>query len=844
MQVLYGIPEILDVAHSFYTDLYKSKSEYREEIRSAFDTLIPENVLNAELQEKCEGLVTKYECFEAIKSMKRNKSPGLDGITIEFYEHFWPLIGDLLTTVFNESFENEILPFSQRSAVLSLIFKNGDAEDIANYRPISLTNVDYRILSFVLAGQLQKVISSIVSHDQTAYIKKRYMGYNIRLVDDIIAHYGQAQKKGLIFMADFCKAFDSLEWDFMLKTLDFFHFGPSFKQWVKTIYNSPICKIKNNGHLSEQVIMTRGIRQGCPASSLIFILAIEILSLQIRQQAGLKGLDLGFPTKTVKTVQYADDCIVFLNDKNELCTALNILRQFGKISGLNLNLSKCEGLWLGKDKNRQKKCNLCGIKWPDQNKCLGIYVGYSFDKNLKKNWDDKIDKVKQILDKWRGRELSLFGRIQIIKTFTVSQFVLPASLLVVPSDITKKIESLLYEFLWRSKDKVRRAKVIQEIKHGGLNMVDIKSLFMSFKAVWISRLLSSDPIIHSWAQIAHFNYKPFLECNTQLLFNFDDKVNFPDLNQLSPFYREVLCCFNRAFVTDIDGFKEDIANQCIWGNKFICVRKRSTKNVLFLRNWIRSGVNKIGDLKFVDGKLDTDFIFQKIRLQTNILTEILFCRDALLPYQNELRAMLESNLNDCQCLHTKSKPFYLRLKHQLMGNDVTLPKFLQPFCSVDDSIHIFMKKVLLEKEIKLKEFNFKLLHGILPCNKNLKRWRIKDSEQCDVCSLPQTLEHLLFDCHYVKPLWRVVESLCDIQVSFHVILGVHGSSDYDNLITLVSFLIYKEWLVLSLENKSRSSSIVLQYFKEELSTRLKIYESCTKFTIKEKMNLEALIENL
>ena len=219
--------------------------------------------------------------------------------------------------------------------------------------------------------------------------------------------------------------------------------------------------------------MTRGIRQGCSASSLIFILAIEILSLQIRQQAGLKGLDLGFPTKTVKTVQYADDCIVFLNDKNELCTALNILRQFGRISGLNLNLSKCEGLWLGKDKNRQKKCNLCGIKWPNQTKCLGIYVGYCFDKNLKKNWDDKIDKVKQILDKWRDRELSLFGRIQIIKTFAVSQFVLPASLLVVPSDITKKIESLLYELLWRSKDKVRRAKVIQEIKHGGLNMVNL-----------------------------------------------------------------------------------------------------------------------------------------------------------------------------------------------------------------------------------------------------------------------------------------------------------------------------------------------------------------------------------
>ena len=255
---------------------------------------------------------------------------------------------------------------------------------------------------------------------------------------------------------------------------------------------------------------------------------------------------------------------------------------------------------------------------------------------MKKNWDDKIDKVKQILDKRRDRELSLFGRIQIIKTFAVSQFVLPASLLVVPSNITKKIESMLYDFLWRSKDKVKRAKVIEEIKHGGLNMVDTKSLFMSFKAVWITRLLNSDPTIHSWAQITHFNYKPFLECNTQLVFNSDDKVNFPDLNQLSPFYREVLCCFNKAFVIDIDGFKEDIANQCIWGNKFICIRKRSTKSVLFLRNGIRSGVNKVGDLKVVDGKLNIDCLFQKIRLQANILAESLLCRDALSPYQNEL----------------------------------------------------------------------------------------------------------------------------------------------------------------------------------------------------------------
>ena len=80
-------------------------------------------------------------------------------------------------------------------------------------------------------------------------------------------------------MADFSKAFDTLEWEFMFKTLDFFNFGTSFKQWIRTIYEQSVCKIKNNGYLSEQLSMTRGIRQGCPISALLFIPSVEILGL-------------------------------------------------------------------------------------------------------------------------------------------------------------------------------------------------------------------------------------------------------------------------------------------------------------------------------------------------------------------------------------------------------------------------------------------------------------------------------------------------------------------------------------------------------------------------------------
>ena len=142
------------------------------------------------------SIFTKEECFSAISNMKVNKAPGLDGLSIEFNTKFWPLIGDLMVDVFNESYKDGVLPRSQRSAVFSLIFKNGDMKDIANYRPISLTNVDYRIMAFVLANRLQGVIDKIVNHDQTAYVRNRYMGNNIRLVEDVIEHFDNNRKKG------------------------------------------------------------------------------------------------------------------------------------------------------------------------------------------------------------------------------------------------------------------------------------------------------------------------------------------------------------------------------------------------------------------------------------------------------------------------------------------------------------------------------------------------------------------------------------------------------------------------------------------------------------------------
>ena len=101
-------------------------------------------------------------------------------------------------------------------------------------------------------------------------------------------------------------------------------------------------------------------------------------------------------------------------------------------------------------------------------------MGYNNQLNDKKNFDDKVEEIERILSKWEKRDLSFFGRIQIIKTFEVSKIVLSASTQCVPDYIVKCFEGILFKFLWQSKDKVTRVRMIQNVESGDLNMINIR----------------------------------------------------------------------------------------------------------------------------------------------------------------------------------------------------------------------------------------------------------------------------------------------------------------------------------------------------------------------------------
>ena len=824
--------EILKIAHTFYSNLYSTTNHSNHDITMYLAGINQgeHTVLSDDEKETCEGEISLAECTQAMRHIKKNKSPGLDGLTIEFYEKFWSLLGPIIVNVYNNSYDNEILPKSLRTSVMNLIFKKGSRDNIANYRPISITNIDYKILAFALSFRLQNVITSLVDTDQSAYIKGRYMGNNIRLVSDVIELFSKQNRSGLVLTIDFEKAFDSLNWDFLIEVLKYYNFGSSFIKWVQLMYTLPTAHIKNNGYISQSVDISRGIRQGCPASAILFILCVEILGSKIRSDQILKGFNFDDENKAIKISQYADDTMLFLNNHSETAHAFDVIENFGKVSGLILNKEKCEGLYLGKNENELLELKRFNIKWPVQLKYLGIFLGHNKMENDRMNWDTKLTNIQNILKTWSNRELSMIGRVQVIKALAISQLTLQASLLPIPRNIIVKVNKILYTFLWKSNEKVKRDKMIQNMENGGLKMIDIESYFESLKAEWVNRIYNSNPLKDAWVQIPTyiFNINGFSAEN--LKFNFDSTVHFKELRSLPPFYQEILMYYNKPQSTDIDSFKQNISSQPLWGNKHINRTQRGKTNVLFFRNWIRSGINDISHLQFLNGVLDETFVYRTVRNKQNIYAETLTVKHALLPYRNSIINILEDNdISTDTESYTKTKHFYNKLTEIKSININPLSIYLTTQLNQCIEKDIFKVKVKEEKENKLREFNFKLLHGILPCNKNLMKWKKRDNDQCDVCQHTQSIEHLLFNCTYVKPIWNKVNEIFDINVSFDLILGIEKTSPYNRVLTLVAFLIYKEWLVLSFEYKARTNPLIFAYFKSEIKLRIDIYKQCNLY---------------
>ena len=255
-------------------------------------------------------------------------TPGEDGFTVEFYKFFFELLGHNLVESFNGAHEANELSISQRRGIIAFIPKEDcSLLDLSNWQRITLLNVDCKIATKAIAKRIEALLPKLINSDQTSFIKG--------LIIDIMEYTKTHNIPGILVSLDFRKAFDSLEWPFIMRTLDVFNFGTSIQKWVSTFYANIESAAFNKGFLTNRFRLSRGVHQGCPLSLYLFILSAEVMANKIQQDQHIKGIEiLG---NKLRLSQYADD-------RNLFCADLASVN-FGSLAGLKLNWKKTKALF-------------------------------------------------------------------------------------------------------------------------------------------------------------------------------------------------------------------------------------------------------------------------------------------------------------------------------------------------------------------------------------------------------------------------------------------------------------------------------------------------------------------
>ena len=194
--------------------------------------------LTEDVLQELENDLTKEELLNALKGFKENKTPGEDGFTKELYETFFDLLGDHLLDSYNEAFDKGKMSISQRGGIISLIPKGESyLVELTYWRPITLLNVDYKILARAIANRIEFKLSKLIHSDQTGFVKGRFIVQNVRLLNDVMQYTELNKIPGIMVLIDFEKEqYSTLEWQFLNNTLKYLNFGSNLRNRISVKY--------------------------------------------------------------------------------------------------------------------------------------------------------------------------------------------------------------------------------------------------------------------------------------------------------------------------------------------------------------------------------------------------------------------------------------------------------------------------------------------------------------------------------------------------------------------------------------------------------------------------------
>ena len=771
-EVILDEKQIVNNIGKHFFKRFNSSTKSDAEIHHYF-TEFSKNVKLPKLSEddalRLEADITESELETAIKSLEHGSAPGRDGLPLELYIVFWRRLKKPFMECIRYCEELCRLTKSQRLGVLSLFHKGSDlpSDNLDNWRPLSLVNTDYKILAKVFSLRTESVIDTIIGKQQMGFVKGRNIAYVHRQIDDMLTLHRHSRKSGIMVAIDFKQAFDAINIPCILKSLELFGFGPRFIKWIKILNTDRLFSVKNGGHISQSFGMHNGVRQGCPISPQLFIIAAEVLAQKIIQDSnivGLKSASLGTTrldaayNVVLKILQYADDTSLFLKNTDSLKRAIGVFKFFSKCSDLHLNLNKSFAMSLNGDKVETD----VQLIFQNTIKTLGIiYSNTVAASEIELNWRKRIDTVIKTLSLWSRRNLSLVGKLHIIKTFGLSQFVHIMQSISLPEYALTEINRIFFRFLWnknfsdtKPNDKVKRAVMTNDLDEGGLKMIDMHKLQESILLSWAEDLLS--PIDSPWKQTAIAFFQPLggkIAFKSKLIYK-----NMKNTHTLcSPFWRSVLSTWLNYCGNDRNTYHS--YNDPLFNNSFISIQNKP----IFFQACIDKGIFKIKDM-VVNGQVISLAQFEHKRgVDGQSFLEYCAIRKALTPF---LRRTLLTNEDIFEFQGTPlgklGRKFFYKATN--ITEEPASVDFWNKKYDIDICRHHWQLIHSL-KESRLKALAWKIIHNIYPTNVSLHKMKLSDTPLCTTCNEMETIDHFFYHCKNVNNLWTEIQQIILVKLN-------------------------------------------------------------------------------